>query len=187
MFRSHDRLFSYAAVGLFSFSIIALEVVYFHLLLVVTNYLSATFIISLAMLGIASGGVAGFYLKARTEHITLGASVLCMGSMVLAYYNIITIDELRYPFFLILPFFFGSVVLSCVFAKINSNNVYFVNLLASATGVLFPIFTVSSLNSENTLIVLLFVPALVLLMAAIAYRSIVMRVSLAVVSVALIL
>jgi len=51
-----------SSMFLFSFAVMALETLFMHQLLIITNYLKATFVISLAMLGIAFGSFVSFYL-----------------------------------------------------------------------------------------------------------------------------
>ena len=57
-----DDVLNFSAVLIFPFCIITMEPVLFHLLMIVSNYLQATTIISIAMFGIALGGLLSFYL-----------------------------------------------------------------------------------------------------------------------------
>jgi len=151
------------AMSLYSFSIIALETLFFHVLLIVTNYLTATFIISIAMLGIAAGSILSFYLhKARESTVLSLFSIIFFLSIALSYYNITHIGTLKYPYFLVLPFLSGSVIISLIFSRANSNKTYFINLTASAMGVVFPIIFVPLLKSENCLVLLSIIPFLFL-------------------------
>lgn len=149
----------FVSMFLFSFLIIALETIQFHVLLIVTNYLKATFIISIAMLGIAIGSLIGFYLsRFNIRLILFFSSVFLFFSIVLAYYNIINIGSLKYPYFLILPFIFATINISSIFTHGNSNTMYFINLFASALGVLFPIFFLPVFKSESSMMILMLVP-----------------------------
>lgn len=172
-----SQIVIYAAMVLFSFSGIALELIYFHLLLIVTNYLTANFVIAIALFGIAAGGFVSFYLKrVDLRHLVFICAVLFAASMVLAYTNIVQIAIYRYPFFLFLPFFFASVVISAIFSRAVTNNVYFANLAAAAAGVAYPIFAVAAFKSENALILLGYAPVALLAVLVVGYRHIVMRV-----------
>lgn len=162
-----------SAMFLFSFAVMALETLFMHQLLIITNYLKATFVISLAMLGIAFGSFVSFYLaRLKGFWIILIAALFFAASIPLSYYNIVRIGEYVYPYFLVLPFFFAAVIISLLFSKANSNKIYFANLIASAAGVIFPIFTVSSIKSENTLILIMFIPAAAIFMLIFAFRNI---------------
>lgn len=172
-----DKVVLYGAMALYSFATIAMEVIYFHLLLIASSYLQAHFVISIAFLGIGAGGFVSFYLKRLGYRVTLYvSSLLFLLSMAAAYYNITHIAELRYPWFLVLPFFFGSVVISSLFAYENTNRIYFANLVAAAVGVAYPVFAVPALSSENALIVLLFVPAAALALMFLGGKHIVTRI-----------
>jgi len=156
-----DSVIFFSAIFLTSFFVIAFETIQFHVLLYATNYLNATFIISIAMLGIATGSILGFYLhKIRIEIIMAVASLGLFYSIVLSYYNILDIGSLKYPYFLILPFIFASMIIAVIFSKRNSNSVYFTNLISSALGIIFPILMVPIFKSENCLFILMFVPIL---------------------------
>lgn len=90
----------------------------------------------------------------------------------MSYYNIIRIGEYGYPYFLVLPFLFAAVIVSLLFSRGNSNKIYFTNLVASAAGVIFPIISVSAIKSENSLIVLMFIPAFFIFTLVFAFRNI---------------
>lgn len=172
-----SQIVIYAAMVLFSFSSIALELIYFHLLLIVTNYVTANFVIAIALFGIAAGGFLSFYLKSiDLKHLVFACAILFTASMVLAYTNIVQISVYRYPFFLFLPFFFGSIVISAIFSRAVTNNVYFANLAAAAAGVAYPIFAVAAFKSENALIILGYVPVALLAVLIVGYRHIIMRI-----------
>ncbi|HPS58505.1 MAG TPA: hypothetical protein PK514_10405 [Spirochaetota bacterium] len=181
-----DSIVYNSAMFLFSFAVMALETLFMHQLLIITNYLTATFVISLAMLGIAFGSFISFYIaRFRGFWIILVAALFFAASIPLSYYNIVRIGEYGYPYFLVLPFFFAAIIISLLFSKANSNKIYFANLIASAAGVIFPIFTVSSIKSENTLIVIMFIPAVAIFMLVFAFRNIFLKIIPLVISIAL--
>jgi len=186
--RSLRDIFIYnIAMFLFSFSVMALETIFMHQLLIITNYLTATYVIAIAMIGIAVGGFISFYLARIKGYAVMFIAALCfMASIPLSYYNIIRIGEFEYPYFLVLPFLFSSIIISLLFARGQSNRVYFTNLAASAAGVIFPIFSVSAIKSENVLIVLMFIPAIFILTLVIGFRNIFAKILAAAVSIPLI-
>ena len=172
-----DSIVDNTAMFLFSFSIMAIETIFMHQLLIVTNYITATFIISIAMIGIAAGGFLSFYLaRIKGYFVILLASLCYAASIPLSYYNIIRIGEFGYPYFLVLPFLFSSIIVSLLFSRENSNKIYFTNLIASAAGVIFPIFTVSAFKSENALILLMFIPGIFILTLIAGFRNIFLKI-----------
>ncbi|MBN1409611.1 MAG: hypothetical protein JW969_02120 [Spirochaetales bacterium] len=179
-----DPALYFAVMFLFSFFVIAFEMVQFHVLLIVTNYLRATFMIGIAMLGISIGGIIAFYLRKIKVHFTILASAFFLFiSIVLSCLNIINIGVLRYPYFLVLPFIFASIVISSIFMHGESTTVYFINLVASAAGVLFPILMLPLFKSENSLFVLLFVPLLILVVLSLRIPHVVVKIACIMVSV----
>jgi len=182
-----DSIINNTAMFLFSFSVMALETIFMHQLLIITNYITATFVISIAMIGIAAGGFISFYLaRIRGYVVMMITALLFIASIPLSYYNIIRIGEYGYPYFLVLPFFFAAVIISLLFTRGNSNKIYFTNLVASAAGVIFPIISVSAIKSENSLIVLMFIPAIFILTLTIAFRNIFAKLLAAAISIPLI-
>ncbi len=176
------------AMFLFSFSVMALETIFMHQLLIITDYLTATYVIAIAMIGIAIGGFISFYLARIKGYAVMFIAALCfMASIPLSYYNIVRIGEFQYPYFLVLPFLFSSVIISHLFARGHSNRVYFTNLAASAAGVIFPIFSVSTIKSENVLIVLMFIPAIFILTLVVGFRNIFAKILAAAIAIPLIL
>lgn len=168
-----DSIIYNIAMFFFSFSIMATETIFMHQLLIITNYITTTFVISIAMIGIAAGGFISFYLaRVKGYAVMLIASLFYFASIPLSYYNIIRIGEYQYPYFLVLPFFFAAIIVSILFSRGNSNKIYFTNLAASACGVIFPIFSVAAIKSENSLILLMFVPAVFILLMVFAFRNI---------------
>lgn len=177
-----------AAMFLFSFSIMAIETIFMHQLLIITNYITATFVISIAMIGIAAGGFISFYLaRIRGYFIMMLAAICFLASIPLSYYNIIKIGEYVYPYFLVLPFIFSAIIVSLLFSRGNSNKIYFTNLVASAAGVIFPIISVSSIKSENSLIILMFIPGIFIFLLVFAYRNIFLKILALIISVPMIL
>ena len=173
-----DAVLNFFAVLIFPFCIITLETVLFHLLMIVSNYLQATTIISIAMFGIALGGLVSFYLLRLNRQFVLFVSSLAFFlSIGLAYYSIVRLDNFQFPYLLIAPFFFGSVIVSSIFSRADSHKIYFVDLTASALGVVYPIAAVSYLKSENTLLVLSILPMLFILILMFSVKNIIAKVS----------
>ena len=183
-----DTIIYNIAMFLFSFSVMALETIFMHKLLIITNYLTATYVIAIAMIGIAIGGFLSFYLARIKGFAVMFVAALCfMASIPLCYYTIVRIGEFEYPYYLVLPFVFSAIIISLLFARGNSNKIYFTNLAASAAGVIFPIFSVSAIKAENSMIVLMFIPAIFILTLVFGFRNIFAKILAAAVSIPLII
>ncbi len=179
-----DNLVYNTAMVLFSFSILAVETLFMHQLLIITNYLTATFVVAIAMFGIAVGSFLGFYLSRFNTFITMPiAALLYLASMPLSYNNIVKIGYYQYPYFLILPFMFAAIIVSMLFSRANSNKIYFADLVAATLGVIYPIFAVSALKSENALIALMFIPAVFIFIISFVFRNIFSKILMIAVSV----
>ena len=173
-----EKTINFFAVAIFPFCIISLETILFHLLMIVSNYLQATTIISIAMFGIALGGLVSFYLLRFNRNFILSlSSFLFFLSIGLSYYSIVRLDNFNFPYLLIFPFFSGSVIVSSIFSKANSHKIYFVDLTASAIGVIFPIISVSLFKSENTLVLLSILPVIFLMILLTAFKSRIIRIT----------
>jgi spermidine synthase len=162
------------AVLISSAAIIALETLLFHVLQVVTDYLSATSIIGLAMFGIALGGLVSFLLSRWNLLLTTAAAAAGLFlSIIHAYAAVIAIHSLAFPWPLILPFFFASFIISNVYAAGgNANILSFANSLGSGLGVLVPLLLVPLVKSETLFIILLSAPCIIILLTALRVRNI---------------
>jgi len=175
---NRDKIINFFAVVIFPFCIITLETVLFHLLMIVSNYLHATTIISIAMFGIALGGLISFYLlRFNRNFILFIASIVFFLSIGLSYYGIVRLDNFNFPYLLILPFFSGSVIVSSIFSRANSHKIYFIDLTASAIGVIYPIVAVAMFKSENTLLLLSTLPLLFIIIQLFAVKNLFFRIT----------
>lgn len=174
---SREAIVNFFAVLVFPFCIISLEAILFHLLMIVSNYLHATTIISIAMFGIAFGGLISFYLLRFNRIFILSlSSLVFFFSIGLSYFSIVRLDNFNFPWFLILPFVSGSVIVSSVFSRADSHRIYFVDLTASALGVVYPIIAVSMFKSENTLLILSILPLIFLIIQMAVAKNIIIRI-----------
>ncbi|MCL1834385.1 MAG: hypothetical protein FWG49_07785, partial [Leptospirales bacterium] len=173
-----EKIVNFLAVIIFPFAIISLETILFHLLMIVSNYLHAVTVISIAMFGIAIGGLVSFYLSKVNRNFVLSLfSVIFFASIWLSYYNIIRLDNFEFPYLLIFPFFSGSVIVSSIFSRENSHKIYFVDLTASALGVVFPIIAVAAFKSENTLLILSILPLVFLIILLFSVKNLFIRIT----------
>lgn len=173
----------FISMFMFSFLVIALETIQFHVLLIVTNYLKSTMIISIAMLGIAIGSLLAYYLnKFKVQAVMFVSSILLFFSIILAYYNIINIGALKYPYFLVLPFVFASINISTIFAHGDSTKIYFTNLVASALGVIFPIIFLPTFKSESSMMILMLVPLIFIFIQSFSIANLPLKAGIAITS-----
>jgi hypothetical protein len=172
-----EKIINLLAVIIFPFCIISLETILFHLLMIVSNYLQAVTVIGVAMFGIALGGMVGFYLLKINRNFVLSLfSMIFFVSIGLSYYNIIRLDNFEFPYLLIFPFFSGSVIVSSIFSRENSHKIYFVDLSASALGVVFPIVAVAAFKSENALLILSILPLIFLVAVIFSVKNLFIRI-----------
>lgn len=168
----NENSVKYIVMFLFSFSMIAIENIYLHMLLITLNYLQATFIFSIAMIGIAAGSFIGFYLlKLKVPAIKEISAILFFISLLVSFINITHIAYIRVPVLLMLPFIFGSITIAVIFAEGNSNVMYFTNLIGSALGVVYPVIFVRLIKSENALFLLYIVPIIGLIIYSFQYKN----------------
>ncbi len=120
-------------------SLIFLESVLFHALLFLATYIEATMAIPVALLGLAAGGLFAAELQRRGW---VGPQVLCalvLGlvlsfPLVFASIAYLASNILIFPVVLVLPFAFGSAVLSLFFTHARSSQVYFSDLVGAGIG-----------------------------------------------------
>jgi hypothetical protein len=159
-----------------SFMVIALETIQFHVLLVTSNYIQATFIIGVAMFGIALGGLISFYISKLPLPLILITSGICLFfSIITAYYNLIFPAAMDFPYLMIFPFIFASIGISSLFSHGHSTTLYFTNLVGSGLGVIFPIIFVPLLKSESSMILLLTIPVFTILVSSLRIKNLVLK------------
>jgi len=174
-----DALVSALVMFLTSALVMSLEVINFHLLLYVTDYIKATSVISVALLGIAMGGFLAFALGGlpRLPVLVAGAALLAF-SIVLGYVNILNIADWGQPLFLILPFIFASLVVSTLFAAGDTNLLYFFDLAGAGLGIILPILLLPAFKSEMSLFALLWIPVVLALLLAFRARHLLVKLAL---------
>jgi spermidine synthase len=142
------------AMILASAIVLMLETVFFHVLVYINNYLEATSIISVALLGIALGGVIGYYLADRPTNTVLSCVASASGvATVLCILNFVyTPQFLTYPVLLVSPFLGVSVVVAVLFSRLPKHAAYFWNLTGAALGVALVCILVPRVRSENVIL-----------------------------------
>ena len=133
--------------------VLLLETVFFHVLVYINSYIQATAIISVALLGIAIGGLLAYALGRRARRLLplLGSGVGV--TVVLCIVNLVFFPQhLGYPLVLVLPFLAASMVIATLFAEMGKHAAYFWNLVGAAAGVVAVCVLVPRIRSENVIL-----------------------------------
>ncbi len=168
--------FLLAGVFLISFSLLAFEITLTRILSVVLSYHYVFVVVSLALLGLGTGGIFVYLFRRRIPRghsrfspLALFASLfsLSIPFSIIVMTRIATGGILLYYFFLFIPFFFAGVFLAEVFRMFPalSSRIYGVDLLGAAAGSLGVVLTLNILGDINTVLVL----GLIASMAALLY------------------
>jgi len=133
-----------------------LETSLFHLLQFTHSHLESTLVISYALLGLALGALAAFFLKTDRQ-LNFPLLILCFAlSIVLAFINITRLPEfVRLSPLLILPFLLGNIIITYFLQSGSSNRVYFFDLAGATAGVFFSVLAIPLLKTENALLLCL--------------------------------
>jgi spermidine synthase len=171
-----NRLWILLGVGVVSFAVIFLEIVFYQVLSIFSCYLVANSIISLALLGGAIGGLIG-YLTAHklpfpamiTASLILPVSILS----VLAY--LFTPVDTISSFIIIsllmtVPFVCAGVVISITLVRLASHVTYFVTLIGSGLAAFLVNMSLGSFREENSLIFLAALTSLAACCFIVPYR-----------------
>lgn len=152
-------------VFLFSFIILFLEATLFSTLLFTHTYLIAMQSIAFALLGIGLGALIAAWLDNQTiSNWVTWAMLGNIGAVFALFINITAFpNTVPYSPFLILPFIFGSAVISHAFRQGDTGSLYFFDLAGAAAGIILFVVLLPLWRVEGNLIFL------ALLMAGIAY------------------
>ena len=162
-----QRLRGLVGVGGTTFCLIALQIVLFQVLTVFGDYLLANSVISIALLGLAVGGLVGFgAARRRPREVLLVASVLLPAGIVLALGagSALMGQALFASLVLAVPFALCSTVITIQLVRSNTHVVYFVDLAGAALGALVVAPTFGLLREEGSLLALAGLAALVSLL-----------------------
>jgi hypothetical protein len=165
-----------AIMAMVSALVMTIESVHFNMLLLVSNYVTATSVISIAMLGIAIGGFLAFTLsKLRSWIIIAMASALLFVSLLLSYLTILDFAAIGFPYYMILPYVSASLIISIILMETKSTIAYFSNLAASGLGAIAPIWLLPALKSEGALLASMLVPIAILFLLSLRIRNAVLK------------
>ncbi len=145
-------------------------------LIFVQNY--AFIILSLAILGLGSGGIYSFYRIKPDEESANNSKVfgkfILLSGISLVFFIVLEIifsiaDPYIYFFLLFFPFFFAGIVYAeffCIYASVGFK-VYASDLIGAALGSIVPICVFNLFNAANAILIL----ALVLFISSVHYFS----------------
>ena len=154
---TRHRLWILLGVGVVAFTVIFLEVVFYQVLSIFSNYVTANSVISIALLGGAIGGLIGYVTAHRLPFQAMIAANLILAVSiisVLAYLltpvdNIVIISLL-----MMVPFVCAGVVISIALVRLDSHVAYFVVLIGSGLAAFLVNISLGSFREENSLIFL---------------------------------
>jgi len=151
---SRRRVFSWFSMMTASGIILYLEILFFHVLVYVSNYIEANAIISVALMGVALGGLLGYALRRfKLGFLLPYLAVLTALGITGCCLNIVFLPRLlSYPVLLILPFLLPSAVVAFLFVDLREYTAYFWNLSGATLGVVLACFTIPAVRSENALL-----------------------------------
>jgi hypothetical protein len=146
-------------------------------LIFVQNY--AFIILSLAILGLGSGGIYSFYKKKPEEESAQSSKIFCLfiflSGISLVFFIVLGIflsitNPYVYFFFLFMPFFFAGIVYAEFFRNYANAgfNIYAADLIGAALGSILSISIFNLFNAANTVLFL----ALVLFILSVQYSSV---------------
>ncbi|OVE73699.1 hypothetical protein BVX93_00965 [bacterium B13(2017)] len=137
-----------------AFLFLLIEIFFYRLLEIFSNYITSNSIISIGILGSAFGGIIFFYCeKKNLKNVTLIVSFFIPLSILLVLFsiNFIQATSILFALILMIPFIGIGCVLSYVYKFCDSHISYFIILLGSALGVLSANFLLKNFFEENSI------------------------------------
>ncbi len=153
-----DRRWVLIGVGGSTFLVICLQIVLFQMLNIFGDYVTANTVLSVALLGIAGGGVIGYHAAARAPMTAMIASSLLMPLAILVAFGttVAHLDDspLTASLLLALPFVCASTSITVAIARGASHLVYCIDLVGAALGALVVSPLLGALREEGSLLLL---------------------------------
>ncbi len=155
--KKSQKLLLYFSVGSISFVFLFLEILLFRCLEIMGNYLNATGVIAIALLGGAGGGLAAYLgLRRKSLHPLQISAILMPVSVLISLGSVVWFQ--RFPTFagmvLILPFFLITVVTATLLASPNASRLYFVSLVGAGLAPLLINPALTVFREESALLLL---------------------------------
>ena len=143
--------------SLTSCCVLLAEVLFFQYLMFLSDYLSANFVISVALLGLAVGAIiAGFYLSNKNSSaLLLGAKLLPAGVLASLIAGMLLPDMyIAIGLVMILPFAAASLILSTLISIYPSHKVYAADLVGAGLGAILGVILIPLVREEGTFLIL---------------------------------
>ncbi len=155
-----NRLWIFLGVGVVSFTVIFLEIVFYQVLSIFSNYVTANSTISIALLGGAIGGLIGYVTAHRSPGRAMIAANFILPVSVLSVlaYLFTPMDSssstLIISLLMMVPFICAGVIISITLARLDSHVTYFVVLIGSGLAAFLVNVSLGGFREENSLIFL---------------------------------
>jgi predicted membrane-bound spermidine synthase len=173
LIEGRNRIWIFLGVGVVAFTVIFLEIIFYQVLSIFSNYVTANSIISIALLGGAVGGLIGYFTERRlpfpamiTANLILPVSILSVLAYLFTPMNNLVIVSLL----MMAPFVCAGVVISIALVKLDSHVAYFVTLIGSGVAAFLVNMSLGSFREENSLIFLAALTSLAACCFIIPYR-----------------
>ena len=147
----------FIGIGGMTFTIIFIQILLFRVLSIYTDYLTASSIISIALVGISIGGLVGWrFAKNYPMQLVLFASILLPLTIILTLAVVVklTIIPLLTASLLMFPFIFASAVITVLLIRTKSHLVYAVDLIGAAVGAMMISPALNYFREESAIILL---------------------------------
>src|SRR3972149_3175035 len=147
----------FIGIGGMTFTIIFIQILLFRVLSIYTDYLTASSIISIALVGISIGGLVGWrFAKNYPVQLVLFASILLPLTIILTLAVVVklTTIPLLTASLLMFPFIFASAVITVLLIRTKSHLVYAVDLIGAAVGAMVISPALNYFREESAIILL---------------------------------
>jgi len=152
-----NRLWILLGVGVVSFTVIFMEINFYQVLSIFSNYVTANSIISIVILGGAVGGLIGYFTAHRFPFPAMIAAnfILPVSILSVLAYLFTPVDNILIVSLLMMaPFVCAGVVISITLVRLDSHITYFVTLIGSGLAAFLVNMSLGSFREENSLIFL---------------------------------
>ena len=149
-------------IGIFLISVFTLffEIVMFKIITFLTYPYIALVVFSISILGIGVGGLFAYFLRNTkiVSEICILLGIMSLISVIIIVHIPLTYSTISntifYWIFLAIPFILVGYIISMIFIRNKEiNQIYFFNLLGSATGIVLSICLLNMLGAESSLFV----------------------------------
>jgi len=149
----HARRLNLAVVSITACTLIALETVSFQTLVYVNEYLVATQVISVALMGIALGGLLSYFISKSAER-TMPGILLTLYPLALLMTFPVIIRLNPHPVLMMIlmtvPYVIASMIISLMFNTMKPGIVYLFDLVGAGLGAFLAVAAIPFLREEGS-------------------------------------